>query len=147
MRCVVQKVSNASVVIDGNIVGEIQQGLCVLAAFRESDSIEIFKWFANKLVNLRVFPDEIGKMNKSVNDIQGGLLIVSNFTLYGDASKGFRPSYTHSASAEIAIKHYEQFIAILKETTDLKVATGEFGAMMKVELCNDGPVTLIIDKD
>jgi len=147
MRCVVQKVSSANVVINGNMVGEIGKGLCVLAAFRDTDNIEIFKWFANKIINLRVFPDENGKMNKSVNDICGDFLIVSNFTLYGDASKGFRPSYTNSVNSEIAVKHYNQFINILKESTNLKVATGEFGAMMNVDICNDGPVTLIIDKD
>lgn len=146
MRVVVQKVSQAAVEIEGEISGSIGAGLCILIAVAENDTLEAMQWMANKLINLRVFPDDDGKMNRSVIDIQGGLLVISNFTLYGDARKGTRPSYSNSAPPSIAEPIYDKFIEILRASTDLQVETGKFGAMMDVSLVNDGPVTLIIDK-
>lgn len=146
MRVVVQKVSKASVEIDGNVCGSIERGLCVLVAFSGSETDEILRWMAHKLVNLRIFPDNDGKMNLSTLDIGGAMLIISNFTLYGDARKGFRPSYTGSANAITAEPIYNKFVEILKES-GISINTGVFGAMMNVAISNDGPVTLIIDKD
>ena len=146
MRVVVQKVSKALVVIDGAINGSIGKGLCVLVAFTGNEPDDVLRWMANKLINLRVFPDSDGKMNLSTSDLRGELLVISNFTLYGDARKGFRPSYTSSGNATVAEPVYNKFVGILKES-ELKIETGIFGAMMNVEISNDGPVTLIIDKD
>lgn len=147
MRVVVQKVSKAEVRIDGKVNGAIGRGICVFAAVKESDSKEVMTWMAKKLINLRIFPDSDGKMNLSVTDVRGGILVISNFTLYGDARKGSRPSYIDSAPPAIALAIYDQFIEILRNSTDLQIETGVFGAMMDVELVNDGPVTLIIDRD
>lgn len=147
MRAVVQKVSQAEVVIDGKVNGKIGNGLLVLIAVKESDSKEIAEWMINKILGLRVFPDDAGKMNLSVTDVEGSLLIVSNFTLYGDCRKGMRPSYSESASPAKAEPLYDMFVEMMRNSTQLQVETGVFGAMMDVNLINDGPVTLIIDKD
>ncbi len=146
MKVVVQKVSCASVEIEDEIAAQIGDGLCIFVAVHESDTSEQMEWMARKLINLRIFPDNEGKMNLSVTDTQGELLVISNFTLYGDARKGTRPSFTDSAPPAIAKPLYDKFIEILKNSTALKIETGQFGAMMKVELINDGPVTLIIEK-
>ncbi len=146
MRVVVQRVKKASVSIDNEVTAKIGKGLMVLAAIAAGDNSETIKWMANKLVNLRVFEDEAGKMNKSLPDIGGELLIVSNFTLYGDARKGFRPSFTDSAPPDISKPLYEQFVNYIKDNYPLKTESGVFAAMMDIELINDGPVTIIIDK-
>jgi len=147
MRAVVQKVSHAEVVIDGKSNGKIGRGICVFVAMKESDSDKTIEWMTQKILNLRIFPDNDGKMNLSVSDIGGEILIISNFTLYGDCRKGTRPSYTDSAPPSVAEPLYEKFIEHFRSCTHLKVETGIFGAMMDVRLQNDGPVTLIIDRD
>ncbi len=147
MRAIVQRVSKAAVRIDTRTCGEIGKGIVVFLGVRNTDNEDTIKWMANKLVNLRIFPDEDEKMNLSVDDVKGGILIVSNFTLYGDARKGFRPSYAEAADPEIAEPVYERFVAYLKHNTDLEIKTGIFGAMMSVDLTNDGPVTLLIEKE
>ncbi len=144
MKTVVQRVSNASVTIDGNIHGEINQGFLILLGITHDDTVKDVKWMVEKISGLRIFEDENGKMNKSLTDINGEVLVVSQFTLYGDARKGRRPSFIDAARPEVAIPLYEEFIKQMK-SKDLKVATGKFGADMKVNLLNDGPVTLIID--
>ena len=145
MRVVVQRVSEASVTIDGNVKSKIDLGLLVLAGFEDSDTDEDIEWMSNKLVNLRIFSDEAGQMNLSVKDVNGDIIIVSQFTLYAMTKKGNRPSFIKAAKPEIAIPLYEKFVA--RTTTDLgkPVGTGEFGADMKVALINDGPVTIVID--
>ena len=147
MRAVVQRVLRASVKVNGEVTGEIDSGLLVLTGFAATDTIDEIKWFSNKLVNLRVFNDENQKMNKSVIDINGSLLIVSNFTVYGDAARGFRPSYSHAAAADYADKLYSTFIEYLRSNFAVKIETGIFQAMMAVELVNDGPVTIILEKE
>ena len=147
MRAVVQRVSRASVTIEGKVTGEIGNGLLVFVALSHSDNSEIMKWMCNKLVNLRIFPDDEGKMNKSVLETSGGILLISNFTLYGDAHKGFRPSFIKSAPPEISKPLYESMVLHLKENYPIHIASGEFGAMMDIELVNDGPVTIIIEKE
>lgn len=146
MKAVIQRVKQASVTIDNILHSEINYGLLVLIAFNENDNIETIKWFANKLVNLRIFNDESLKLNKSLMDINGDLLIVSNFTIYGDAKKGFRPSFTESAPPIIAKNLYNDFVKYMKDNYTLKIQTGEFAAMMDIALINDGPVTIIIEK-
>jgi D-aminoacyl-tRNA deacylase len=146
MKIVVQRVSEASVEVEGNVIGSIGKGLLVLAGFHVDDCIEQVKWMCEKLIKLRIFNDVEGKMNLSVQDVGGELLIVSQFTLYGDARKGTRPSYIESARPEIAIPLYEYMLDYLRKNSGLKVASGEFGAMMKVSLLNDGPVTLILER-
>ncbi|TAL68437.1 MAG: D-tyrosyl-tRNA(Tyr) deacylase [Bacteroidetes bacterium] len=147
MRAVVQRVSGANVKIKGNINGEIGKGIVVFVAVSITDNSEIMKWFCNKLVNLRIFPDDKGKMNKSVLDIDGEILLISNFTLYGDVRKGFRPSFIKSAPQEISQPLYESMVLHLEENYPIHIASGEFGAMMDIELVNDGPVTIIIEKE
>ncbi|MBL8792962.1 MAG: D-tyrosyl-tRNA(Tyr) deacylase [Planctomycetia bacterium] len=144
MRAVVQRVSQARVVIDGAVVGEIQRGLLVLLGVTHGDTVEQARWLAEKLVGLRIFADADDKMNLSLADAQGGMLIVSQFTLYGDCSKGKRPSFIDAARPELAIPLYEEFINAVK-ALGIPVATGRFGASMQVALTNDGPVTLIVD--
>ncbi|MCS6965388.1 MAG: D-aminoacyl-tRNA deacylase [Candidatus Kapabacteria bacterium] len=146
MRALVQRVRYARVRVDGVVVGEVGTGLLVLVGFAPTDTPELLRWMAHKLVHLRVFPDEAGRMNRSVQDIQGGLLIVSQFTLYGDVRRGFRPSFTGAAPPERAQWLYEEFLRICREHP-LPVASGIFGAMMEVELLNDGPVTLWIERE
>lgn len=147
MRAVVQRVSRASVTINGKVTGKIGKGIVVFVAISHTDDADIMKWFCNKLVNLRIFPDEEDKMNKSVLDTGGGVLLVSNFTLYGDARKGFRPSFIKSAPPDISQPLYESMVLHLKDNYPLQIASGEFGAMMNIELVNDGPVTIIIEKE
>ena len=145
MRTVIQRVQHASVTVEGRVTGEIGPGLLVLAGFAPDDTAASLDWMARKLVQLRVFSDEAGKMNLSVQDINGQLLVVSQFTLLADARKGNRPSYIGAAPPPIAIPLYEQFVLRLEQLLEQPVATGEFGADMKVELLNDGPVTIVLD--
>jgi D-tyrosyl-tRNA(Tyr) deacylase len=145
MRIVLQRVSRARVTVDGRVTGEIGRGLLLLVGFTGGDGDEALAWMAKKVVQLRIFPDDEGKMNRSVEDVDGAILVVSQFTLYGDARKGNRPSFIDAARPEVAIPLYERFVALLR-AAGRPVATGEFGAMMDVELVNDGPVTLILER-
>ncbi len=145
MRIVLQRVSRARVTVEGRTTGEIGRGLLLLVGFTEGDGEEALAWMADKVVGLRIFPDDQGKMNRSVLEVGGGLLVISQFTLYGDTRKGRRPSFVDAARPEIAIPLYERFVQLLR-ATGLPVGTGEFGAMMDVELVNDGPVTLILER-
>jgi D-tyrosyl-tRNA(Tyr) deacylase len=144
MRAVVQRVTRARVVIDGQTVGEIGTGLLVLLGVTHDDTAETAAWLADKIVGLRIFNDPEGKMNLAVGDVGGGVLVVSQFTLYGDCRKGRRPSFIDAARPEVAVPLYEAFVNAVK-ALGVPVATGRFGAMMQVELVNDGPVTLILD--
>ncbi len=144
MRVVVQRVKNAIVSIDGKVVSQINRGLLVLLAVHQDDKEEVIKKMSEKIINLRIFGDSAGKMNLSVKDVKGEILVVSQFTLYGDSQKGNRPSFIESAKSEKAIPIYERFVKYIREQ-GIKVETGEFGAMMEVELINDGPVTIIIN--
>lgn len=145
MRVVLQRVSRARVTVDGRATGEIDRGLLLLVGFTAGDTEEALAWMADKLVGLRIFPDDEGKMNRSVDEAGGDLLVVSQFTLYGDTRRGKRPSFIEAARPEVAIPLYERFLALLR-ATGRRVETGEFGAMMDVELVNDGPVTLILER-
>ena len=145
MRVVIQRVSRASVTVEGRVTGAIGAGLVVLAGFAPTDDTQALDWIARKLVQLRIFGDAEGKMNRSVQDIGGQVLVVSQFTLLADARKGNRPSYIGAAPPPIAIPLYEQFVQILEKLLGQPVATGEFGADMKVRLLNDGPVTIVLD--
>lgn len=145
MRVVLQRVTEARVTVDDRVTGRIGRGLLLLAAFRASDDNDTIGWMAEKVRSLRIFNDDQGKMNRSVEDVGGGILVVSQFTLYGDARKGRRPSFVDAAPPEIAIPLYDAFIARLR-AGPCPVETGEFGAMMRVELVNDGPVTLVLDR-
>lgn len=140
-----QRVTSASVAIDGRVAGSIEQGLLLLVGFRHDDVPESLDWMADKVTGLRVFSDDEGKMNRSVVDVGGGLLVVSQFTLYGDAARGKRPSFIDAARPETAIPLYERFVALLRERI-ARVETGEFGADMKVSLVNDGPVTIWLER-
>jgi D-tyrosyl-tRNA(Tyr) deacylase len=144
MRVVLQRVSRAAVVIDGETVGAIERGLLVLLGVAPTDTPAEAQWLAEKTAGLRIFNDEAGKMNLSVADVGGAVLVVSQFTLYGDCRKGRRPSFLGAAPPEIAVPLYEAFVNALR-ALGLRAATGRFGAMMQVELINDGPVTLILD--
>ena len=149
MRVVLQRVSRAEVRVDGRVTGKIGAGFLVLAGFAPSDTHDQLAWMTDKVLGLRVFGDAQGKMNLALADVGGALLVVSQFTLYGDASKGRRPSFIDAAPPEVAIPLYERFVALLKERgagSGTLVATGEFGALMEVELVNDGPVTLLLEK-
>lgn len=146
MKSVIQRVKKSNVKVDGNVVGSIDKGLLALVAISEKDTEKEIKWMVNKIINLRIFSDSDDKMNLSLLDVAGELLVISNLTLYGSTRKGFRPSFSKSAKPDTAIPLYEKFIQLLKEYP-VKVETGIFGAMMDVELVNDGPVTLIIDTD
>ncbi|PKP08347.1 MAG: D-tyrosyl-tRNA(Tyr) deacylase [Bacteroidetes bacterium HGW-Bacteroidetes-3] len=145
MRTVIQRVSRASVTIDEIKVSEINEGLLILLGIEELDTNTDIEWLTKKIANLRIFNDENGVMNKSLLDINGEAIVVSQFTLHASTKKGNRPSYIYAAKPEIAIPLYEQFIAELEILLHKKVGTGQFGADMKVELLNDGPVTIIID--
>jgi D-tyrosyl-tRNA(Tyr) deacylase len=145
MRAVIQRVSSASVKVDGNVTGEIQQGLLVLVGIENSDGQEDLEWLSGKIVNLRIFNDKEGVMNKSVKDIEGGVLVVSQFTLHAATKKGNRPSYIRASKPEMAVPMYEQFKQQLATELGKEIQSGIFGADMKVELLNDGPVTIIID--
>jgi len=145
MRAVIQRVSEANVVIDGAVKGSIRLGLLALLAVEEADTAEDIEWLSGKIVRLRIFNDEQGVMNRSVQDVNGDILLVSQFTLFASTRKGNRPSYTRSAPPEIAVPLYEQFIARLTQDLGRPIQTGEFGADMRVSLTNDGPVTIVID--
>lgn len=145
MRVVVQRVSEASVTVAGQVIGAIHEGLMVLLGIQNEDSTEDIQWIANKLVQMRIFDDADGVMNLSVKDIDGSILLISQFTLYAATKKGNRPSYIGAAKPEIAIPIYEQMIVALNKELGKPIATGQFGADMKVSLLNNGPVTIIID--
>jgi D-tyrosyl-tRNA(Tyr) deacylase len=145
MRAVIQRVSQASVTIGGAIKGAIQTGLVVLLGIEDADTAEDIEWLCGKLVRLRVFDDEQGVMNRSVQEIQGDILVISQFTLFASTKKGNRPSYSRASRGEIAIPLYEAFLRKLSEELGKPVESGEFGADMKVSLVNDGPVTVVID--
>ena len=145
MRAVIQRVSEAKVTIAGVIRAQIQRGLLVLVAVEEADSTEDVEWLSGKIARLRIFDDEHGVMNRSVQEAAGDILLVSQFTLFASTKKGNRPSYSRSARSEIAVPLYEQFIRRLSQDFGRPVQTGEFGAHMEVSLTNDGPVTIIMD--
>lgn len=145
MKVVIQRVSKASVTIGGNKVSEINNGLLILVGIETLDTSTDIEWLTKKIVNLRIFNDENGVMNKSLLEINGDAIVVSQFTLHASTKKGNRPSYIYAAKPDIAISLYEQFIAALELQLNKKVGTGQFGADMKVELLNDGPVTIILD--
>jgi D-aminoacyl-tRNA deacylase len=145
MRAIIQRVSSASVKVDNKVVGQINKGFVVLLGITHKDTEVEAKFIANKITNLRIFSDDEGKMNLSLKDVNGGALIVSQFTLYGDARKGNRPSFTDAARPEVAIPLYEYFVSEVKKA-GIPVATGIFGAMMDVEINNSGPVTIMIEK-
>lgn len=146
MRILLQRVSRASVTVDGRITGSIGRGLLLLVGIREGDTAEAAGWLAQKVAQLRVFPDTHGKMNLSVQDIDGGLLAVSQFTLFADTSRGNRPSYIEAARPEVAQPLFDQFCKLLSVAASRPVATGVFGAHMDVELVNDGPVTILLER-
>lgn len=145
MRAVLQRTAFASVKVDGNITGSIQKGLLVLMGVEDVDTAEDIEWLSSKIVNLRVFDDENGVMNLSVKDVDGDILLVSQFTLHASIKKGNRPSYIKASKPDFAIPIYEKMIAQLETDLGKKIQTGIFGADMKVELLNDGPVTIVID--
>jgi D-tyrosyl-tRNA(Tyr) deacylase len=145
MRVILQRVTQASVTIDGVVKSKIQKGILVLLGIEDVDSQEDIDWLCKKISQLRIFNDEQGVMNKSIIDINGSFLVISQFTLFASTKKGNRPSYIRAAKPEIAIPLYEAFIKTLQTTANLSVLTGTFGADMKVDLLNDGPVTIIID--
>jgi len=148
VRVVLQRVKRAEVRVEGRVTGKIGPGFLVLAGFAPTDTDVQLTWMAEKILGLRVFGDAEGKMNRDLAEVSGGVLVVSQFTLYGDASKGRRPSFIDAAPPDVAIPLYEKFVALLKEKSagKIPVETGEFGAMMDVELVNDGPVTLILER-
>ena len=145
MRAVLQRVKRASVTVEGNITGSIEEGLLVLLGIEEADTLEDMNWLSGKLVNLRIFNDEQGVMNRSLLEVGGGLLLVSQFTLFAATKKGNRPSYSRAAPPAIAVPIYEKMIELLSAELGKLIQTGVFGADMKVELLNDGPVTIVID--
>jgi len=145
MRLVLQRVSSANVAIEGKEVAKISKGLLVLVGIGKDTNEEEMKFLAEKVINLRIFQDDAGKMNLSVLEVKGEILLVSQFTLYADCRKGRRPSYTDAASPDDAKRMYERFVEILKEIYPYKVESGIFQAMMDVNLCNAGPVTIVLD--
>ena len=145
MRVVLQRVSKASVTIDGRVAGAIGQGFCLLVGFTHGDTPAQVDWMAEKVAGLRLFSDADGKMNLGLQEVGGAILVISQFTLYGDSAKGRRPSFIDAARPELAIPLYERFLEALRRL-GLTVAAGEFGADMQVEIHNDGPVTLILDR-
>lgn len=145
MKAVVQRVSYASVSVNGEVKSKIEHGIVVLVGISETDNSETIRWIANKLVNLRIFPDENEKMNLSVKDIDGRILLIPNFTVYGDIRNGFRPSYSKSAAPDISEPLFNELLNVLNNIYH-KVESGIFGAMMEVALLNNGPVTIIIEK-
>jgi D-aminoacyl-tRNA deacylase len=145
MRVVIQRVTHASVTINGVCKSAIEKGLLVFLGIEEADGKEDVEWLCKKIVNLRIFDDEMGIMNKSVSDIEGNILVISQFTLHASTKKGNRPSYIKAAKHEISVPLYEAFCKELSATLGKEIGTGEFGADMKVELLNDGPVTICMD--
>lgn len=147
MKIVVQRVNSAKLTIDGAEHCSINRGILALVGIKTDDNESVFEWIGNKLVNLRIFNDAEGKMNLSVSDIEGEIMLVSNFTLYGDARKGFRPSYTDAMLPELAKSYYDNFVKFMQtKYPKVKIVSGIFGAMMDIELINNGPVTVIIEK-
>ena len=146
MRVVLQRASRAAVRIEGEEVGRIGRGYLLLVGFAPNDDDATLEWMADKVVGLRLFPDENKRMNLALDDVGGDLLVVSQFTLYGDARKGRRPSFIGAAPPDRAVPMYERFVELLRQRAPGAVETGEFGAMMDVELVNDGPVTLILER-
>lgn len=146
MKIVIQRVKSASVTVEGSKVGEIERGLLILVGIHETDTREHIDWCCNKLKKLRIFEDEEGKMNYSVSDVNGGMLVVSQFTLYGDVQKGNRPSFIEAARPEIAEPLYDYMVEQLQFSFKGPVETGTFGAMMDISLINDGPVTLVMER-
>ncbi len=146
MRVVLQRVSRASVAVGGKPVGAIGRGFCLLVGFTHTDTGAEVDWMAEKVAGLRLFSDAAGKMNLGLAEVDGALLVVSQFTLYADAAKGRRPSFLAAARPEVAVPLYERFIAQLR-ARGLRVETGEFGALMELEIHNDGPVTLVLERE
>lgn len=146
MKIVVQRVNRASVTVNGKTKGEINEGVLLLVGIHGSDTKKDIDWCCKKVSKLRIFEDENGKMNRSVQDIEGGILVISQFTLYGNTKKGTRPSFIEAAKPEIAEPLYNYMVEKFKTLTDLNIQQGVFGAMMDVELVNNGPVTIIIEK-
>ena len=144
MRVVLQRVAHASVTVDGEIIGKIQRGFLLLVGVTHDDAMEDMEYLIRKIVQMRIFEDEEGKLNRSIQDIGGEILSVSQFTLYAETKKGNRPSFSKAAPGDVAIEMFEQFNGLLRKT-GIPVETGQFGADMKVELLNDGPVTILLD--
>ena len=145
MRVVVQRVSHSNVEVAGEVIGEINEGLMVLVSFVDEDNDTDLGWMTKKIINLRIFNDDEGKMNRSVQDIGGDILLISQFTLHGSTKKGNRPSFIKAAKPDFANVMYERFIKVLEQSLGKEIQTGEFGGDMKVSLVNDGPTTIIID--
>ena len=145
MRAVIQRVSQSNVKVSGEVIGEIKGGLMVLVSFVDEDNDTDLDWISKKIVNLRIFNDDEGKMNRSIQDVDGDILLISQFTLHGSTKKGNRPSFIKAAKPDIANVMYEKFIKILEQSLGKEIQTGEFGGDMKVSLVNDGPTTIIID--
>ena len=145
MKAVIQRVSEASVTINGNVKSKIEKGLLILLGIEDADTQEDIQWLCKKITNLRIFDDENGVMNLSVKDINGSIIVVSQFTLHASTKKGNRPSYLKASKPDFAIPMYEKFVEEIKIVSALDIQTGEFGADMKVRLLNDGPVTIIMD--
>lgn len=144
MRVVLQRVSHASVTVEEKVIGKIQRGFLLLVGVTHDDAMEDMEYLVRKIVQMRIFEDEEGKLNRSIQDISGEILSVSQFTLYADTKKGNRPSFSKAAPGDVALEMFEQFNGLLRET-GIPVETGQFGADMKVELLNDGPVTILLD--
>lgn len=144
MRVVLQRVAHASVTVDEKVIGKIQRGFLLLVGVTHDDAMEDMEYLVRKIVQMRIFEDEEGKLNRSIQDIGGEILSVSQFTLYADTKKGNRPSFSKAAPGDVALKMFEQFNGLLRDT-GIPVETGQFGADMKVELLNDGPVTILLD--
>jgi D-aminoacyl-tRNA deacylase len=145
MRVVIQRVSNASVTVEGKVTGQIENGLLVLVGIEDADNDDDISWLSNKIINMRIFNDDEGVMNKSLLDVGGNILLISQFTLHASTKKGNRPSYIKASKPPIAIPLYEKMIAELETQLGKKIQTGIFGADMKVQLLNDGPVTIVMD--
>jgi D-tyrosyl-tRNA(Tyr) deacylase len=146
VRVVAQRVSRGEVRSDGAVTGKVGTGFVLLVAFSEDDDGATLAWVADKIAGLRVFPDDEGRMNRGADEVEAGFLVVSQFTLYGDVSRGRRPSFVGAAAPEVAEALYHRFVGLMEERAPGRVATGSFGALMEVELVNDGPVTLVIDR-
>ena len=145
MRVVVQRVSQSNVKVSGEVIGEIKKGLMVLVSFVDEDNETDLGWMTKKIINLRIFNDDEGKMNRSVQEVGGDILLISQFTLHGSTKKGNRPSFIKAAKPDFANVMYERFIKVLEQSLGKEIQTGEFGGYMKVSLVNDGPTTIIID--
>ena len=145
MRVVVQRVSQSNVKVSGEVIGKIKEGLMVLVSFVDEDNDTDLGWMTKKIINLRIFNDNEGKMNRSVQDVGGDILLISQFTLHGSTKKGNRPSFIKAAKPDFANFMYERFIKVLEQSLGKEIQTGEFGGDMKVSLVNDGPTTIIID--